>query len=205
MWADGVLLRQLRLHSPQVIQLEQPDVVGSSATEVDTMNALILLVIVALISVVLFSSLNRKTVDRVSTARNRLRKQASALRPYSVSEFLKDAGLAEDDHRAHALLGVLAGMLEVEPDKLAHNYQMRDLLVISIDSDGQNQQQTIDPFSCELLEKVVALSDKRLWDQKWSDKPELPRIEEDLLDFITKMSVGEFLRFFSPLIKSASG
>ncbi|PZA14234.1 hypothetical protein DNK49_22965 [Azoarcus communis] len=80
---------------------------------------------------------------------------------------------------------------------------MRDLLVISIDSDGNNQSKTIDPFSSELLEKVVALSDKRLWDQKWRDNPELPRNEDDLLDLITKMSVGEFLRFFSPLIKSA--
>lgn len=169
------------------------------------MNALILLVIVAVISVVLFSSLNRKTVDKISTARNGLRKQASALPPYSVSVFLQDAGIADDDHRAHALLGVLAGMLEVEPGKLAHDYPMRDLLVISIDSDSNKQSQTIDPFSCELLEKVVALSDKRLWDKKWSDQPELPRNEEDLLDLITKMSVGEFLRFFSPLIKSAGG
>lgn len=185
--------------------MEQLDVVGSSATEANTMNALILLVIVAVVSVVLFSSLNRKTVDKISTAKNGLRKQASALRPYSVSEFLQNAGIADDDHRAHALLRVLAGVLEVEPDKLAHDYPMRDLLVISIDSDGNNQSQAIDPFSCELLEKVVALSDKRLWDKKWSDQPELPRNEEDLLDLITKMSVGEFLRFFSPLIKSVGG
>lgn len=169
------------------------------------MNALILLVIVAVISVGLFSSFNRKTVDKASTARNKLRKQAAALRSYSVSEFLKDAGLAEDDHRAHALLGALADMLEVEPDKLAHPYPMRDLLVISVDLDGQNQPQIIDPFSCQLLEKVVALSDKRLWDQKWNETPGLPRNEDDLMDLIAKMNVGEFLRFFSPLIKSVSG
>ena len=172
--ATGVLRRQLWLHSPHVIQLERLDVVGSSATEASIMNALILVVIVAVISVVIFSSFNRKTGDKVSAARNGLRKQAAALCSYSVSEFLRDTGLAEEDHRTQALLGALAGILEVESAKLAHPYPMRDLLVILVCLDGQNKQQAIDPFSSELL------------------------------DLIVKMNVGEFLRFFSPLMKSVS-
>lgn len=165
------------------------------------MNALILLVVAATIGVTLYSALNRKTSPTVFAARKTLYEQASRLDEHSIDEFLKNSGLTENKDSAHMLLAILAGILKVEPEKLAHNYHMKYLLIAPLKSENKNEQDIIDPFSHELLEKITNLSEKKLWEQRWHDTPELPRDEDALADFVIKMTVSEFLQFFSPLMK----
>lgn len=169
------------------------------------LNALIVLVVVAVLGTVLYWVLNRKTTRGVIDARRKLHERAQALELFSVGDFLNDCGLTgQHEQAARKLLSTLAEMLNVAPERVAHDYPLRDLLTIAADAVEPEATEYSDPFSYDLIERVASLSDKGQWEKRWRECPELPRNEDGLADFILGMTVGEFLQFFSPLTNQLS-
>lgn len=168
----------------------------------ETMLALTVVVVIAVLAFVLSPRLNRKTTQKIIEARDGLRARASALPSYPVGTFLSNCGLLpENEPAARMLLSCLADLLNVAPEKLASDYPMGELFVFSTERAGQESTKGFEPLSYDLVERVASLSDKRLWERRWEDMPGLPRNEDALADFILQMSISEFLRFFAPLMK----
>jgi hypothetical protein len=165
------------------------------------MNAFILLIIVAVVIVSLYWVSNRKTFNRVNEAKQRIQKRILALEDRSIDLFLEQCSLVKEyEHGARILLSELADMLKVPPEKLARDLCIDELLVFTFDTGGEEDQQQVDPYSYELIERITSRTDKLIWERRWKDNPDLPRNEDGLAEFISRMTISEFLLFFSPLV-----
>lgn len=163
------------------------------------MSAVAFLIFSSAIGIAIFWAKNRNKIYATSKARSELQKRALASESGSVEYFLKNTcTIQEHEFGARILLSELSDMLKVNPQKIAQNYTLNDLLVFI---NTEERDKSIDPFSYELVERVANQSDKELWEQRWRNTPGLPSNEDALVEFISKMTVCEFLRFFSPLIK----
>jgi hypothetical protein len=166
------------------------------------MLALLTLILVALLGVFLFSALNKKSGATFTEARKELKKRASELESCSVEDFLDNCGLSSEDRsRAQTLFSFMGNMLNVPPEKIAQERVMSDLFILSYNEANQNSSVNIDPFSHDLIEGLAKLSNKSLWEQRWREMPELPGNEDEMADWIMKMKIREFIRFFTPLLE----
>lgn len=165
------------------------------------MNNLAIVLVFSVVGVgalLLSKFLNRKPLQAMSAARQQLMDQARLLQGGNVDRFFDEYGLASVDRTAAlSILQLLAKLLDVPVDKVARNYDMRRLFVIS----QPESSAELHPFSTEIVEGLASISDKERWEQRWSKNPDLPRNEDALVRFIMGMSVPQVVQFFAPLMK----
>jgi hypothetical protein len=92
--------------------------------------------------------------------------------------------------RAEDQLGVL---LRGEADELP-----------SIDSNqwrGAGLPMHVTVHSYDVMHLVETFSDRSKWKARWASLKKPPRNEEQWIDLILAMTMGEFLNFFAPLAK----
>ncbi|MCI0561547.1 MAG: hypothetical protein MN733_23920 [Nitrososphaera sp.] len=148
---------------------------------------------------------NRKAISSANTARKALIRRAHSFESNDIEDFLAKFGLTGEEATAsYTILRILAELLQVPPEKVACNYEMRKLFAyLEPDIPGSNKApKEIQPFAYDLVEGIAKLSDKKLWQEKWESTPGFPLGGEDeLADFIMQMTVIELLRFFAPIMK----
>jgi hypothetical protein len=156
--------------------------------------------VVGLGALLLSKFLNRNPMQAMSAARQQLIDQARSLQAGNVDHFFDEYGLASMDRAAGlAILQLFAKLLDVPVEKVAWNYDMRRLFVIS----KSESSAELHPFSTEIAEGLASISDKERWEQRWSNNPDLPRNEDALVSFIMGMSVPQVVQFFAPLVKQS--
>ena len=143
--------------------------------------------------------LNRQAIRSADEARKALEQHATSLPSNDVDAFLASCQLnGKEAEAGRRLLQLLAALLHVPMEKLVGNYQMRELFRVL---NGGGSHKAIEPLSYELVEGIAALSDKRRWQERWKERPDLPRNEDKLADLIMQMTIGELLKFFAPLVR----
>jgi hypothetical protein len=70
----------------------------------------------------------------------------------------------------------------------------------SIDGGGESNQY-IEPYSNDLVEDLYIFFDKKKWREKMLVDKKFPKNEDELIDAIVNMTVGDFIKFCLPLMK----
>ena len=158
----------------------------------------LVLAVVGVGALLLSKFLNRKPLQEMSAARQQLMDRARSLQDGNVDQFLDEHGLASVDRAAAlSILQLFGKLLDVPVEKVARNYGMKELFVVSRPGSGAE----LHPFSTEIVEGLASISDKERWEQRWSSNPDLPRNEDALVGFVLGMSVPQVVRFFASLMK----
>lgn len=129
----------------------------------------------------------------------------SALAPAAI---LSECEVDElDKEAARSLLLELAGIVNVEPGHFRADDLLGKLLRVTREEldpaptadawrrAGLTDQ--IEVFGYDIMSMVERLSTKAAWRRKWQELSPRPRSEEDWLNRIMSMTLGEFLRFFA--------
>lgn len=153
------------------------------------------------------SRLNRDRLSLQEKARAVIRERLVQLPPqHSLESFIANCVSVDDRAKARLLLEEISKSLQVPIDSLAFDARLREVLRVPVselgktDSPrGQPSPEYVEPFTYDLLHVLEKLSDKKSWEEQWKAKPELPRNEEALADFVMEMNPAELLRFFAPL------
>lgn len=64
----------------------------------------------------------------------------------------------------------------------------------------ENILEKIEPYSYDLIEGLFSIGDKEIWERECKNGS-IPSKEEELIELILEMTVGDFLEFFAPLAK----
>lgn len=156
---------------------------------------------VGAIALLLSKVLNRKPMQAMSAARQRLVDRAKSMPDGSVDGLLEECDLPPADRpAARSILEFFANLLNVPAEKVARNQDMGKLFATQQPDSGSE----LHPFSTKIVDGLASLSDKQRWEQRWSETPDLPRNEDALVRFIMGMSVPQVVRFFAPLMKRSS-
>lgn len=155
------------------------------------------------------SRLNRGGLSLQKKARAFIRERLAQLPPqHSLESFVLNCVPLEHWAKARFLLEEISKSLNVPIDSLTFDTKLRDVLRVSVselgDIERRNEQphpQYVEPFTYDLLHVLERVSDKKSWEERWNAKPELPRNEEALADFVMEMTPAEFLSFFAPLVR----
>lgn len=136
-------------------------------------------------------------MKRLKLARSHLVHKASLFSSSSVEDFIERSGVGASDYNSAILiLDFLARLLCIPTERLTFDFAMRDIFVVV---DEKSRGCEVHPFSTDIIEGISRLSDKRLW----NDNIPSNIIDDDsLIDFVMSMSLCEFIRFFSPLVKT---
>jgi hypothetical protein len=142
--------------------------------------------------------LNRKQLQAMREARQSLIDRAKELQPANVDCFLDQCDISRiDKPAARLILDFLGGLLEVPAESLASNIYMGELFSLP----PSHHDPELHPFASDLVEGLASLSVKECWQQRWSDKSDLPRSENELIRFIMSMTVPQVVNFFAPLMR----
>lgn len=79
----------------------------------------------------------------------------------------------------------------------ASRVRMEYLMSADLKND-ENISEKIEPYSYDLIEGLFSIGDKELWERECKNGS-IPSKEEELIELILEMTVGEFLEFFAPL------
>jgi hypothetical protein len=160
----------------------------------------------------LASALNRGASKLEGAARARVRQRFAQRASMATSDLLSSASIPVDLRgaatdlvtRVGSVLGVDPGTLRAE-DRLGEVLRVNSEELPSIKSDDWGQAglpMYIVVHTYDLMHLVETYSDRLKWKAKWASLPAPPRNEEQWIDLILVMTVGEFLSFFAPLAKN---
>lgn len=111
--------------------------------------------------------------------------------------------------RANLLLEMLATVLRVDPGTLRPDERLTEMLCVSGGALGPGStevlarygpQEAIEVFGYDILHLLETKSDPELWTKQWSSLPSQPKGEDDRLDVILAMTLGEFLSFGAAML-----
>lgn len=149
-----------------------------------------------------------------AAARRRVQERMGERASLPPAALLQDAGIPGADWEAAAtLLSGLGEVLGVDPNRLRAQDRLSEVLrVDSVELPGLGPDDWkragltthIVVFAYDIMHLVERFSDRRAWKKKWTSLPDPPRKEEDWVDLILEMRLGEFLAFFTPLAGSGA-
>jgi hypothetical protein len=159
--------------------------------------------IVGLLGVIAAEFLFKKEYRKINRAKKKLKQNALSCPSNSIDVFLGTCKISKKDEQAARLLLLsLSEILDVDPARIAKNLPLIDLFTVEDVNEKTGEIQRFSPFAYDLVEIVVSLSDKRLWEQKWIEHPKSPDTEDELADFILNMTIVEFLQSFAPVTRN---
>jgi hypothetical protein len=165
-------------------------------------------------ALLLANRLNRGTIRIERAAQARVRERLAQRVPRPTLDLLRDASLPVDLHSTATALVTRAGLvLGVDPCLLRAEDRLGEILRVdaeelpSIQPDewrraGLPMRVTV--HSYDLMHLVETFSNRSKWKARWASIPGPPRNEEQWIDRILAMTVGEFLNFFAPLGKTGN-
>lgn len=153
------------------------------------------------------SWLNRKKRAGLESARAVARVRfAAASEGQVVEEVLRNIGISDSERgRGMRVLSVLSQTIglptSVPPADLALENLFR-IEVGHIRVDGAPvAPKYLEPFSYDLVENLLAIMDKSLWNQRLATDAAFPSTEDELADLLMTMTVASFVRQFAPLAR----
>ncbi len=90
----------------------------------------------------------------------------------------------------------------VPPADLALEYLFRiEVSPIHVEG-GSPTPKYLEPFSYDLVENLLAIMDRSLWNQRLATDAAFTSTEDELADVLMTMTVASFVRQFAPLARS---
>jgi hypothetical protein len=111
---------------------------------------------------------------------------------------------AEDKKNAIKIIKLIQKTFDLNCMMPPSDFLLRNAMVIevkkSIDGGGESNQY-IEPYSNDLVEDLYIFFDKKKWREKMLVDKKFPKNEDELIDAIVNMTVGDFIKFCLPLMK----
>jgi len=152
------------------------------------------------------------TVSRIDkAAKERVRQRLAQRTEVAIPDLLEQAAVPSGLRdvatnlaiQLGRILGSEAGVLRAD-DRLdvLLRVDAQELPSISADEWGEARlKQRLIVHSYDIMHLVETFSDGDKWKQKWTTLAIRPQSEEQWIDLILVMTVGEFLNFFAPLAR----
>lgn len=150
------------------------------------------IVVVGIAVSAIISIVNRRIIRSNKASSLKLKKQASALPKKDIFLFLKNCVPDEEIENARIIMEVLASTLNIEPERLADDYQLDVLFV-----DGVQE-----PFAYDIFEGLLKVTDKDKWQERFQNYSMSVKGENEIINQIMKMRMSVFLKTFSPIVKN---
>lgn len=147
------------------------------------------------------------TAAVLSEAEAIVRSRLAGRAPWAPEKVLAECGLSPDlVPRSMILLERLAEVLQIDPGRLRGSDRIGDLLRVPVRALSDAAANTwrrraggdhVEVFGYDLMYLVETLSDREAWRLEWSRLEHPPRVEDEWIDRMMTLSVGEFLEYFA--------
>lgn len=148
---------------------------------------------------------NRKYRRLSKIAKISLEKKIQKLeRVDSIQSLVSSCGVSEIyEGRMIGVAKVLMNVLNFGDFIPSKNVVMKSLLQIDVwdKKKGGVEVKSMEPYSYDLINSLMEIGDKNLWKEALKNNV-IPSSEDDLIEFIMGLTVGEFLKLFTPITRT---
>jgi len=166
------------------------------------------LLVVGLGAALVANWLNRRKRAGLESARAVARARfATASEGQVAEEVLRNIGIADSERdRGMRVLTVLSQTIGLPTSVPPADLTLANLFRIEVGptrADGASPTpEYLEPFSYDLVENLLAIADKSLWNQRVATDAAFPSTEDELADLLMTMTVASFVRQFVPLARA---